>query len=114
MGVCPTARRSRPSKTPGVPPDPHLWTFLRVEGMDPTNKAVERALRHAVLWRKTRGGTEGGAGSPFVERLLSVVATCRQQGQNAPAYLITCHEAHLLGHCAPSLLPRGAAGHSAA
>ena len=49
-----------------------------------------------------------------MERMLSVVATCRQQGHNALAYLITCHEAHLLGQSAPSLLPREAAGHSAA
>ncbi|HMB03655.1 MAG TPA: IS66 family transposase [Isosphaeraceae bacterium] len=83
----------------------HLWTFLRVEGVDPTNNAAERALRHAVIWRKTSGGTEGGSGSPFVERMLSVVATCRQQGRNALEYLTACHEAPLLGHPAPSLLP---------
>ena len=92
----------------------HLWTFLRVEGVDPTNNAAERALRHAVLWRKTSGGTEGGAGSPFVERMLSVVATCRQQGRNVLEYLIACHEARLLGRPAPSLLPEEVAGSSAA
>ena len=27
----------------------HLWTFLRVRGIEPTNNAAERALRHAVL-----------------------------------------------------------------
>ncbi len=26
----------------------HLWTFLRVPGIEPTNNAAERALRHAV------------------------------------------------------------------
>jgi transposase len=92
----------------------HLWTSLRVEGVDPTNNAAERALRHAVLWRKTSGGTEGDSGSPFVERMLSVVATCRQQGRNVLEYLIACHEAHLLGHPAPSLLPEETAGSSAA
>jgi transposase len=80
----------------------HLETFLRVAGVDPTNNAAERALRHAVIWRKTSGGTEGGSGSPFVERMLSVVATCRQQGRHALEYLTACHEAHLLGHPAPS------------
>jgi transposase len=49
-----------------------------------------------------------------VERMLSVVATCRQQGRNVLEYLIACHEAHLLGHPAPSLLPREGAGSSAA
>jgi transposase len=28
-----------------------LWTFARVPGVEPTNHAVERALRHAVIWR---------------------------------------------------------------
>jgi transposase len=27
-----------------------LWTFSRVEGVEPTNNAAERALRPAVLW----------------------------------------------------------------
>jgi transposase len=92
----------------------HLGTFLRVEGVDPTNTAAERALRHAVIWRKTRGGTEGDSGSPFGERMLSVVATCRQQGRNLLEYLVACQEAHLLGHPAPSLLPKEAAGSSVA
>ncbi len=69
----------------------HLRTSLRVAGVDPTNDAAERALRHAVTWRKTSGGTESDAGSPFVERMLSVVATCRQQGRNVLEYLIACH-----------------------
>ena len=67
-----------------------------------------------MIWRKTSGGTESDAGSPFVERMLSVVATCRQQGRNVLEYLIACHEAHLLGLPAPSLLPKEAAGSSAA
>ena len=29
-----------------------LWTFARVEGIEPTNNGAERALRPAVLWRK--------------------------------------------------------------
>ena len=35
----------------------HLWTFVRVRGIEPTNNSAERALRHAVLWRKSSGGT---------------------------------------------------------
>jgi transposase len=33
-----------------------LWTFTRVEGVEPTNHAAERALRHAVIGRRLRGG----------------------------------------------------------
>jgi len=33
-----------------------LWTFARVRGVSPTNNVVERALRHAVIWRRISGG----------------------------------------------------------
>jgi transposase len=67
--------------------EPALWTFVRVEGIEPTNNAAERALRHAVCWRKTSYGTKSTAGSHFVENILSIVATCRQQGRNVLEYL---------------------------
>src|SRR5215210_2483060 len=61
---------------------PALWTFARVEGVEPTNNVAERALRPAVLWRKGSFGSESAAGSWFAERLLTVAATCRQQGRH--------------------------------
>jgi transposase len=82
----------------------HLWTFLRVRGIEPTNNAAERALRHAVLWRKSSGGTASEWGSRFVERVLSVAATCRQQGRNVLEYLTGCFRAHVTGGPLPSLL----------
>jgi transposase len=82
----------------------HLWTFLRVRGIEPTNNAAERALRHAVLWRKMSGGTASEGGSRFVERVLSVAATCRQQGRNVLEYLTGCFRAQLTGSPLPSLL----------
>jgi transposase len=39
-----------------------LWPFVRVPGLDPTNNAAERALRHAVQWRKTSYGTDSRGG----------------------------------------------------
>src|SRR5262249_45528951 len=36
--------------------EPALYTFAGVEGVEPTNNAAERALRHAVCWRKISGG----------------------------------------------------------
>lgn len=59
-----------------------LWTFSQVEGIEPTNNAAEQALRHAVLWRKSSFGSRSAAGCRFVERILSVHATCRQQGRS--------------------------------
>jgi transposase len=87
--------------------EPALWTFVRVGGIEPTNNAAERALRHAVMWRKTSYGTESEAGSRFVENVLTVVATCRQQGRNVLEYLTVCCRAGVDGGLPlPSLLPR--------
>lgn len=83
-----------------------LWTFVEVEGIEPTNNASERALRHAVIWRKLSFGTQSESGSRFVETLLTVVETCRQQSQNAFTFITIAVEAHLRRHRAPS--PAGA------
>jgi transposase len=82
-----------------------LWSFARVVGVSPTNNAAERAERHAVIWRRISGGTDSARGSRFVERMLSVVATCRQQGRNVLDYLRSCFEAARSGQVIPSLLP---------
>jgi len=76
-----------------------------VKGIEPTNNAAERALRFAVIWRRISGGTDSQRGSRFVERTLSVVATCRQQGRHVLEYLTSCFEAEHRGHSIPSLLP---------
>ena len=86
--------------------EPALWTFVRVEGIEPTNNAAERALRHAVQWRKTSYGTESPRGSHFVENILTVVATCRQQDRNVLDYLTRCCQALYAGTQPPSLLPQ--------
>jgi transposase len=92
----------------------HLWTFVRVEGIEPTNNEAERSLRHAVLYRVTSRGTDSESGSRFVERILTVVATCRQQNIDALDYLTRCYQAHLDGQPAPSLLPTASAADQAA
>jgi transposase len=81
-----------------------LWTFARVKGISPTNNVVERALRHAVIWRRISGGTDSVHGSRFVERMLTVVATCRQQQRDVLHYLTSCFEADRSGQALPSLL----------
>lgn len=86
--------------------EPALWTFVRVEGIEPTNNAAERALRHAVQWRKTSYGTESTTGSHFVENILTAVATCRQQDRHVLDYLTRCCQAFYAGTVAPSLLPQ--------
>jgi len=83
---------------------PHLWTFAAVEGVAPDNNAAERALRHGVIWRKLSLGTASVMGSRFVERMLSVVETCRQRGRDVLAYLTACVRSGLEGTPASSPL----------
>ena len=64
-----------------------LWTFVRVAGIEPTNNNAERPLRRAVLWRKKSFGTKSESGSRFVERILTVVTSLRQQGRDVLDYL---------------------------
>lgn len=84
---------------------PALWTFAHVDGVEPTNNAAERALRPAVLWRKGSFGTQSDAGSRFVERIMTVAATCKQQGRSLLDFLIDAATAARLGLPPPSLLP---------
>lgn len=82
-----------------------LWTFVRHEGVEPTNNAAERALRPGVLWRKGSFGTQSAEGSHVVEAMMTVVATLKQQHRNVLDYVTAACEAALSGEPAPSLLP---------
>jgi len=42
-----------------------------VGASQPTNNAAERAIRPAVLWRRTSFGSQSEAGSVFVARMLT-------------------------------------------
>ena len=85
-----------------------LWTFASAAGVEPTNNAAERALRHAVCWRKTSYGTDGERGSRFVERILTVVASCRAQGRGVLEFLTRAVDP-LRGHADKlTLLPAAA------
>jgi transposase len=81
-----------------------LWTFARCRGVEPTNNASERALRHAVIWRKLSFGVQSAGGSRFVETMLTVIETCRQQGRNLLSFLTAAVKSHLAHRPAPSLL----------
>jgi transposase len=84
---------------------PALWTFTTVPGVEPTNNGAERALRPAVLLRKGSFGTQSDQGSRFVARMLTVTATCRQQGRSLLDYLAAVCTAAQWGQPIPSLLP---------
>ena len=57
--------------------EPAMWLFVTTEGVEPTNNAAERAIRPAVLWRRTSFGSQSQTGSTFVARMLTVVTTLR-------------------------------------
>ena len=82
-----------------------LWTFLAAEGIEPTNNAAERALRPAVLWHKGCYGTQSAGGSRFVERMLTVGATCQQHNRPLLPFLVDAVTAYWTNQPAPRLLP---------
>lgn len=81
-----------------------LWTFVTTEGVEPTNNFMERLLRRAVLWRKRSFGCNSANGCRFVERILTVVQTCRLRGRNVLEYLHHAVNAHRQGDSCPNLL----------
>jgi transposase len=85
--------------------EPALWTFVFVEGVEPTNNGAERPLRRAVLWRRRSFGTQSPSGSLFVERVLTAVMTLRQQKRDVLDYLTATCAATTCGVKPPSLLP---------
>jgi transposase len=89
-----------------------LWTFTRVPGIAAENNAAERPLRRAVLRRKKSFGTQSKTGSQFVERILTVITTLRQQGRDVLDYLSrvcssAAHDGEGLINQAPDLLRPG-------
>jgi len=62
---------------------PWLFTFLHCPGIEATNNAAERALRPAVVARKTWGGNRTENGAMTQQILISILTTCRQQGKDS-------------------------------
>jgi hypothetical protein len=71
----------------------HLFTFLYVDEVEPTNNAAERALRPAVIARKLSAGNRSPTGSHTHSILASLAQTARQNGQDfvRAAKAILCH-----------------------
>jgi transposase len=84
--------------------EPALWTFLRREGVEPTNNHAERVVRTAVLWRKIAFGCHSNAGCRFVERMLTVVGTLRLQKRPVLAFLEQSLRADRDGRKPPKLI----------
>jgi transposase len=86
---------------------PALWTFVVVDGVEPTNNHVERVQRRAVLWRRRSFGCHSAAGCRFVERILTVVQTLRLQRRSVLPFLHEAIVAHRSGLQGPTLVLEG-------
>lgn len=84
--------------------EPALWTFVRREGVEPTNNHIERQLRPGVLWRKNAFGCHSDDGCRFVERLLTVVQTLRLQKRPVLSFLYESLIAHRRAQRGPKLI----------
>ena len=82
-----------------------LFTFVNVVGVEPTNNVAERAVRQAVLWRKSSYGTDSEAGSTFVARILTAVTSLRLQHRHVLDWMTEACQARMERRPAPSLLP---------
>ncbi|MEB3212275.1 MAG: IS66 family transposase [Leptolyngbyaceae bacterium] len=82
-----------------------LWTFVYTPDVEPTNNAAERALRPAVIWRRTSFGSQSASGSQFVSRMLTVSTSLRAQNRPVLEVLSQACRAARLGQQPPSLLP---------
>lgn len=59
-----------------------LCTFLRIQGVEPTNNRAERALRQCVVQRKIWGGFRTEQGAKDRDVMMSVIETMKLQGKN--------------------------------
>lgn len=104
------AARSDAGKTAGMAREilklkEGLFTFVEVENIEPTNNAAERAIRPAVIYRKGSFGTFSEAGSRYIERIMSVVQSCKAQNRSVHQFLAQSLDAHLRKLPPPSLVP---------
>jgi transposase len=81
-----------------------LWTFARVDGVEPTNNHAERMLRPGVIWRKTCFGSHSAGGCRYAERMLTAIATLRLRGRSVLSFLTDALRAHRQALPCPDLV----------
>ena len=82
----------------------NLWHFFEIKEVPPTNNHAERQLRPLVISKKLTFGTQSDRGSRFIERIFTVIITCKQQGRNALNFVAEAIQKNLLGEKSPSLV----------
>ncbi|MGX6643087.1 IS66 family transposase [Legionella pneumophila] len=81
-----------------------LWTFLFIQGVEPTNNHAERCLRPAVIWRKKSFGTRSDYGTDYVAKTMSFILTCKLQARNSFEFLKESMTALFENKTAPKLI----------
>lgn len=66
-----------------------LFTFLRHQGVPPTNNHAEQSIRHIVIFRKICFGTRSESGLRTHSILPSLVQTAKRQGVKPQGFLQT-------------------------
>ena len=59
-----------------------LWLFLKIPSVSPTNNLAERCLRNSVIYRKTSFFVRSDKGERFIERIKTLLGTCKLRGEN--------------------------------
>lgn len=80
----------------------HLFTFLRLPGLDATNWRAEQAIRPAVVNRKVWGGNRTEIGAAAQSILMSVLRSGIQQGREMMGWLRDLLRGAMPAELAPS------------
>ena len=70
------------------------FTTNRMDRENPNNRS-ERVVRQGGAWRKGTFGTQSERGARYVERILTMCATCRLHGHSGIEYLRDACHCHL-------------------
>ncbi len=91
--ICKKPLRLKPAETLRMyllgPEQEHLFTFLRIPGVPPTNNHAEQSLRHMVIFRKVCFGTRSDSGIKTHSIIPTLVQTARRQGVHPREFLHT-------------------------
>jgi len=67
----------------------HLFTFLRIPNVEPTNNQAEQSIRHIVIFRKIIYGNRSPDGPKTFAILQSLLLTAQRQGKHPRQFLET-------------------------
>jgi transposase len=81
-----------------------LWHFFENNNISPTNNHAERQLRPLVISKKLTFGTQSDRGSRFIERIFTVITSCKQQGRDVLTFVTEAIHSGFIGKKAPSLV----------